>query len=275
MARSSSGFVAGLTAAALAVGRLPRLPGVGERARTTCAEAPRGAAAPAASKAPRAKNGPGARCRPAPAAGERVVYSLGDDRVWLVGADDKVEPHVQGHPGHGRPGAGHATRSPPAPAPSPARTASRSSTSCASPAWTAWRSASARRWTARRRSPTRRSSTGGIRESRADGDAMWDVRDDRREGRRGPLGAWSAASAGVGAGRYASGRPPRARRPRRRPSGVGQRAAAWRRRRRPRTPPAGRASDTPATRATGCARPARVLGADMDASWGSGAGVVR
>ncbi|WP_199880979.1 hypothetical protein [Streptomyces kebangsaanensis] len=90
MARSSSGFVAGLTAAALAV--------VGFLAHQAQANVPRtlrggpgATATPAASatKAPRDGRHPTA-LPGGSGAGERVVYSLDDDRVWLVGADDTV-----------------------------------------------------------------------------------------------------------------------------------------------------------------------------------------
>lgn len=92
MARSSSGFVAGLTAAAVAV--------VGFLAYQASANAPdtlgkplAGASpkAPAtATKAPRDKKNPVA-LPVGSGRGERVVYSVDDDRVWLVTADNRTE----------------------------------------------------------------------------------------------------------------------------------------------------------------------------------------
>ena len=72
--------------------------------------------------------------------------------------------------------------------------------------------------------PTKK--TGGIRESRADGDAMWDVRDDRHEGRRRPVGGASFGRASYGAAGRAGARPrARALRPaRRRPAAARLRA---------------------------------------------------
>ncbi|MFF7889013.1 hypothetical protein ACFZDJ_32935 [Streptomyces sp. NPDC007896] len=90
MARSSSGFVAGLTAAAVAV--------VGFLAYQASANVPDTLSKPLAgatpkvptTKAPRDKKNPVAL----PAAsgrGERVVYSVDDDRVWLVAANNRTE----------------------------------------------------------------------------------------------------------------------------------------------------------------------------------------
>lgn len=99
MARSSSGFVAGLTAAAVAA--------VGFLAHQAQANVPqelRGG--PGATATPAASAGKAPRDERHPAAlpggsgtGERVVYSVGDDRVWLVGADDKVRNTFGVHPG--------------------------------------------------------------------------------------------------------------------------------------------------------------------------------
>ncbi|MEU0719411.1 hypothetical protein ACPCAC_20305 [Streptomyces lavendulocolor] len=93
MARSSSGFVAGLTAAALAA--------VGFLAYQASANVPAdlsaASPAPAASpSAPAPGAGPKKPADPAQAlpkqsgSGVRVVYSLGERRVWLVGAKDTV-----------------------------------------------------------------------------------------------------------------------------------------------------------------------------------------
>ncbi|MFV0134171.1 hypothetical protein ACLGIH_13150 [Streptomyces sp. HMX87] len=89
MASSSSGFVAGLTAAALVtVGVLAYRasatvpPSLGKPQATA-------SPAPGASKAPRDRRHPTAL--PAGSGtGERVVYSVDDDRVWLVGAGNTV-----------------------------------------------------------------------------------------------------------------------------------------------------------------------------------------
>ncbi|MGW8063674.1 hypothetical protein ACVV2G_15700 [Streptomyces ziwulingensis] len=89
MVSSSAGFVTGLTAAALAA--------IGVLAHQASAGAPAdlgrshvtGTPAPGASKAPRDRRHPEAL--PAGSGrGERVVYSVDDDRVWLVGADGTV-----------------------------------------------------------------------------------------------------------------------------------------------------------------------------------------
>ncbi|MFJ3925710.1 hypothetical protein [Streptomyces sp. NPDC090022] len=97
MARSSSGIVAGLTAAALAM--------VGFLAYQASATAPARPAAgakaepsPAAGQAqqPAAPQGP-AKPGPLPAdsgTGTRVVYSVGQKRVWLVGEPGKPEPRT-------------------------------------------------------------------------------------------------------------------------------------------------------------------------------------
>ncbi|MFI6929992.1 hypothetical protein [Streptomyces sp. NPDC050287] len=89
MTSSSAGFVTGLTAAALA--------GVGFLGHQAAANVPADLAAPpangspaaAASKSPRAGRNPTA-LPAASGTGERVVYTLSGDRVWLVGRGDKV-----------------------------------------------------------------------------------------------------------------------------------------------------------------------------------------
>ena len=86
MATSNAAFVTALTAAALAtVGFLAyqasaTVPG---RAHTG------GTPAAVASKVPRDQRNPAA-LPPGSGAGRRVVYSLDDNRVWLVGAGDRV-----------------------------------------------------------------------------------------------------------------------------------------------------------------------------------------
>ncbi|MFJ8143726.1 hypothetical protein ACIQ8D_01305 [Streptomyces sp. NPDC096094] len=89
MASSSAGLVTGLTAAALAaIGFLGHQASVSVPAdlgRTHASGPP----APGASKAPRDRRHPNAL--PAGSGrGERVVYSVDDDRVWLVDAGNKV-----------------------------------------------------------------------------------------------------------------------------------------------------------------------------------------
>ncbi|MFJ9245956.1 hypothetical protein [Streptomyces sp. NPDC101776] len=99
MAGSSSGIVAGLTVAAVAtVGFLAyqasaSVPaGLGSSARASAAPAV------AASKVPRDKKNPTAL--PAGSGkGERVVYSVDDDRVWLVAENDKVNRTFKVTPG--------------------------------------------------------------------------------------------------------------------------------------------------------------------------------
>ncbi|MFJ2396102.1 hypothetical protein ACIOTI_25560 [Streptomyces sp. NPDC087843] len=89
MARSSSGFVAGLTAAAVAV--------VGFLAYQASANAPdqlagprAGTSAKTSTKAPRDRKNPVALPGDS-GSGERVVYSIDDDRVWLVGENNKTQ----------------------------------------------------------------------------------------------------------------------------------------------------------------------------------------
>ncbi|MFI9580997.1 hypothetical protein ACIHCQ_04005 [Streptomyces sp. NPDC052236] len=92
MARSSSGFVAGLTAAALAAVCF-----LAYQASASVTDQP-GAAKPPGS-VPSAQASGGTKQKPKdprviPAksgAGVRVVYSLGDRRVWLVGAKEQLK----------------------------------------------------------------------------------------------------------------------------------------------------------------------------------------
>ncbi|MCX4422089.1 hypothetical protein [Streptomyces mirabilis] len=97
MARSSSGFVAGLTAAAVAV--------VGFLACQASANVPdtlgkplAGASKVPTTKAPRDKKNPVA-LPTASGSGERVVYSVDDDRVWLVAANNRTERTFKVTPG--------------------------------------------------------------------------------------------------------------------------------------------------------------------------------
>ncbi|MDW4904910.1 hypothetical protein RB628_05995 [Streptomyces sp. ADMS] len=98
MTRSSSGFVAGLTAAALAT--------VGFLAYQASANAPQRPGAErtysstpvTTSKVPRDARNPGA-LPDGSGAGKRVVYSLDDDRVWLVGKDGRARRSFTVTPG--------------------------------------------------------------------------------------------------------------------------------------------------------------------------------
>ncbi|MEU0970214.1 hypothetical protein ABZ357_34160 [Streptomyces sp. NPDC005917] len=99
MSGTSSGIVAGLTAAAVgAVGLLAYQasatvpPGLGGRPASSPAPG-----APA-SKAPRDQRHPSALPNSS-GTGERVVYSVDDDRVWLVSERNRVERTFKVHPG--------------------------------------------------------------------------------------------------------------------------------------------------------------------------------
>jgi len=98
VARSSSGFVAGLTVAAIAAVSF-----LAHQASANVPDTlgkPRASASPktATPKAPRNKKNPAAL--PARSGtGERVVYSTDDDRVWLVGADNKIQRTFKVTPG--------------------------------------------------------------------------------------------------------------------------------------------------------------------------------
>jgi hypothetical protein len=89
VANGSSGFVLGLTAAALAA--------VGALAFQASATVPAGfgtphasaSAAPAVSKAPRVRRDPAA-LPGGSGRGPRVVYSVAGNRVWLVGKRDRI-----------------------------------------------------------------------------------------------------------------------------------------------------------------------------------------
>ncbi|HEX5568825.1 MAG TPA: hypothetical protein VFY14_18205, partial [Streptomyces sp.] len=101
MARSSAGaVVTGLTAAALAV--------VGFLAYQASAAQERGGSGGGAEPAASASPSPGAEKRaerkeivlpPGSGTGERVVYSLQDRRVWLVGANEQVTRSYEVVPG--------------------------------------------------------------------------------------------------------------------------------------------------------------------------------
>ncbi|HZF89638.1 hypothetical protein [Streptomyces sp.] len=170
MASSSAGFVTGLTAAAMVT--------VGYLAYQASANVPAelgaqaGKPVAAAPKAPRDKRNPAA-LPTGSGRGERVVYSLDDDRVWLVSPGNKVLRTFR------------VTPSAVDPSPGVYAVTSRSNRITGTDGTliehvvrfasvdsvTIGFSAAVDGSTA---APDRRTRTGGIRESRADGDAMWD-----------------------------------------------------------------------------------------------------
>ncbi|MFC5215485.1 hypothetical protein [Streptomyces coerulescens] len=172
MAGSSSSIVAGLTTAALAA--------VGFLAFQASATVPADLARPrigdapgvSTSKAPRDRDDP--RALPdGSGAGERVVYSVDDDRVWLVDEGSEVKRTFRVNPGTVDP------------LPGMYAVTSRSNTATGTDGAsiehvvrfasvddvTIGFSATVRSATAH---PDPALKTGGIRESRADGEAMWD-----------------------------------------------------------------------------------------------------
>ncbi|MFF8969683.1 hypothetical protein [Streptomyces sp. NPDC014995] len=167
MASSSSTLVAGLTAAAVGT--------VGLLAYQASANVPDTIGKPQVSapvsKAPRDKKHPTAL--PAGSGnGERVVYSVDDDRVWLVGEDGKVQRTFTVTPG---------SVDPP---PGTYAVTSRSNTATGTdgtPIEHVVRFASvgevvigfSAAVSGSTRPPDPAVRTGGIRQSRADGDAMW------------------------------------------------------------------------------------------------------
>ncbi len=174
MSRSGSGFVAGLTAAAVAA--------IGFLAYQASATVPDhlGAPGPGASRSPGASASHRPKPKPQPAAlpahsgtGERVVYALGADRVWLVGAGNKVQRTFR------------VTPSTVDPAPGTFAVTSRSAVGIGSdgvPIEHVVRFtnvdgvtigfSAAVDGSAPKSDPTRK--TGGIRESRTDGTALWE-----------------------------------------------------------------------------------------------------
>ncbi|WP_030233722.1 hypothetical protein [Streptomyces sp. NRRL S-455] len=171
MAVSSSGIVAGLTAAALAT--------VGYLAHQASQTVPAGLGRPqpgvspavGPSKAPQVRTDPTA-LPSGSGTGARVVYSLRADRVWLVAADEAVSRTFKVYPSQVDPAPGSYT------------VTSRSNTITGSdgvPVEHVVRftsvdgvvigfSAAVSGSTA---APGGQVRTGGIRESRVDGDAMW------------------------------------------------------------------------------------------------------
>ncbi|CAL9542307.1 hypothetical protein [Streptomyces sp. NPDC015242] len=171
MAVSSSSIVAALTAAALAT--------VGYLAHQASTSLPAGVgrAQPGVTPAPGTSKAPPARTDPAALPGEsgegaRVVYSLRRDRVWLVGANGKVARTFEVDP------------SAVDPAPGRYAVTSRSNSVTGSdgvPVEHVVRFTSvdgivvgfSSAVDETRAAPDPRVRTGGIRQSRADGDVMW------------------------------------------------------------------------------------------------------
>ncbi|MDG4864847.1 hypothetical protein P8605_42530 [Streptomyces sp. T-3] len=171
MARSSSGFVAGLTAAALA--------GVCFLAYQAQAHAPDSLAKPSKDATSTTPRSPKDKADPtalpeASGRGERVVYALGADRVWLVGEDGKAQRTYK------------VTPSTVDPLPGTYKVGSRSGPAIVgsdgvriehvvrftSVENVAIGFSAAVDGSTPKPDPDRK--TGGIRQSRADGDAMWD-----------------------------------------------------------------------------------------------------
>ncbi|MFI9775832.1 hypothetical protein ACIHCV_14100 [Streptomyces sp. NPDC051956] len=171
MARSSSGFVAGLTAAALAV--------VGFLTYQASASAPDSLAPPktaspstAASHSPEEKKDRTAVPEKS-GTGERVVYSVSDDRVWLVAEGGKAQRTFKVTPSTVNPPAGRylvtsrsasITGSDGVPIEHVVRFANVDGVTIGFSAAVDGSMPAA--------DPAKK--TGGIREKRADGDAMWE-----------------------------------------------------------------------------------------------------
>lgn len=171
MARSSSGIVAGLTAAAVAVVGF-----LGYQASATAPVRPPKAAAqePAPAASPAAKQDPAKPAAVPEGSGDgvRVVYSVGQKRVWLVG--DPAQPPksfpVMPSTVHPKPGSyavgsrsGSVTGSDGVPIEHVVRFATAEGVAVGFSA----------RTDGAMPEPDPNKKTGGIRMSRADGDAMW------------------------------------------------------------------------------------------------------
>ncbi|WP_329380599.1 hypothetical protein OG625_15250 [Streptomyces sp. NBC_01351] len=172
MARSSSGIVAGLTAAALAaVGFL------GYQASASAPERPPKAAAQDPAPAPSQSSAKQDPAKPVPVpegsgTGTRVVYSIGQKRVWLVGAAGQEPKSFSVMPStvHPKPGSylvgsrsGSVTGSDGVPIEHVVRFASAEGVAVGFSA----------RVDGATPEPDPNKKTGGIRMARADGDAMW------------------------------------------------------------------------------------------------------
>jgi hypothetical protein len=166
VAGSSAGFVTGLTAAALTTVAL-----LGHQASGTAPARTGDRPAAVVAKAPRSEQRPEAL--PAGTGrGTRVVYSLDDDRVWLVGGDNRVRRTFRVAPGtvDPAPGAytvtsrsGAVTGSDGVPVEHVVRFATVQGVAVGFSAAV----------DGSMPAPAPSAKTGGIRETRADGDAMW------------------------------------------------------------------------------------------------------
>ncbi|WP_338146131.1 hypothetical protein [Streptomyces scabichelini] len=172
MARSSSGFVAGLTVAAVAA--------VGFLAYQASANVPDTLGAPQPTKSPSVAASKSPRDQQKPVAlparsgtGQRVVYSVASDRVWLVAASGKVRRTFEVTPGTVDPTpdtyavtsrSGSITGSDGVPVEHVVRFANVDGIAVGFSAATDGSTPS----------PDSTKKLGGIRESRPDGDAMWE-----------------------------------------------------------------------------------------------------
>ncbi|MYT68548.1 hypothetical protein ACN2WE_24635 [Streptomyces sp. cg28] len=172
MARSSTGFVTALTAGALAV--------VGFLAYQASASAPAdlGTSKPSASSSTSSSASPKKKADPKalPAQsgkGERVVYALEADRVWLVGGNGKVQRTYEVTPGTVDPAPGKYTvNSRSGAIPGTDGTPVEHVVRFASANGVVVGFSAAVDGSTPEPDPTKQ--TGGIRESRADGNAMWE-----------------------------------------------------------------------------------------------------
>ncbi|MEU6842531.1 hypothetical protein ABZ930_11765 [Streptomyces sp. NPDC046716] len=171
MARSSTGFVTALTAGALAV--------VGFLAYQASASAPAdpgkspsATSSSSASATPKKKADP--KALPAQSGkGERVVYALDADRVWLVGGNGKVQRTYEVTPGTLDPAPGKYTVDSRSGAiPGTDGTPVEHVVRFASTNGVVIGFSAAVDGSTPEPDPTKQ--TGGIRESRADGNAMWE-----------------------------------------------------------------------------------------------------
>ncbi|MEY2242822.1 hypothetical protein AB8A21_07720 [Streptomyces sp. BF23-18] len=171
MARSSSGIVAGLTVAALAAVGFLAFQASANVPDTLGEPSASGSAKPSASKAPQAKKDPAAL--PAPSgSGVRVVYSTGSDRVWLVGAHNKVKRTFKVTPSTVDPAAGtYAVTSRTGSTPGSDGTQIEHVVRFSLVNGIAFGFSAAVNGSTEAPDPEKK--LGGIRSSRADGDAMW------------------------------------------------------------------------------------------------------
>ncbi|MFF1452974.1 hypothetical protein ACFVYF_33295 [Streptomyces sp. NPDC058274] len=171
MARSSSGIVAGLTVAAVAA--------VGFLAYQASANVPDNLGKPHTAKSSKAPTSKAPRDKKNPAAlpaesgtGERVVYSVDDDRVWLVAANNKTQRTFKVTPStvDPLPATYHVTSRSNAITGSDGTPIEHVVRFAANDGVAIGFSAAVSGSTAK---PDSAAKTGGIRESREDGDAMW------------------------------------------------------------------------------------------------------